>query len=269
MVDLSAAIQLAPRNPIPYFNRGEVFSRIGLRDRALQDYNEAIRIDPRIAAAYAASGRLREENGERDQAIRDYDMAVQLNPKEVSLYNDRGNVRRQRSDWLGALADYDRAVMLDPKRAETYVARGWSRLSAGVEGADYDARAYLALKGWHDGLAPYMAVLAVLAHARLDALPTRRARSTKASPTSHPAHGRSPSCGTSRAKSTRVPCSSPPSATGSRPRSTPSSAWTACEPVTGQEALTQLHWVKDHGQPGSIAADVAEARLSRLEPNAK
>ena len=100
-------------------------------------------------------------------------MALQLDPKEISLWEDRGTPGAEHGDWLGALADYDRAVVLDPKRAETYVARGWSRLSAGVDGADLDARAYLAIKGWRDGLAPYMAVLAVvgawrpLAHNRL------------------------------------------------------------------------------------------------------
>ncbi len=269
VVDLSAAIQLAPRNPIPYFNRGEVFSRLGLRDRALQDYNHAIRIDPRIAAAYAASARLREENGERDQAIRDYDMALQLNPKDVGSYNDRGNARRETKDWLGALADYDRAVMLDPKRAETYVARGWSRLSAGVEGADYDARAYLALKGWHDGLAPYMAVLAVLG-ARDAGRPVDAVRSldeglANLSPRAWPV----PVLRYLQGEITDTALLQ--SAVSNRQQAEVHTFLGLDRLRAGDRAgaLTHLHWVKDHGQPGSIAADVAEARLSRLEPNAK
>ena len=85
-----------------------------------------------------------------------------LIPKKSACGKTGETPGAQQGDWLGALADYDRAVVLDPKRAETYVARGWSRLSAGVDGADLDARAYLAIKGWRDGLAPYMAVLAVV-----------------------------------------------------------------------------------------------------------
>ena len=89
--------------------------------------------------------------------MHDYDMALKLDPRQVSLYYDRGNVKREAGDWRGALADYDQAVTLDPKRAETYFARGWSRFSAGVDGADYDARVYISLNGWRDPLSPYMA----------------------------------------------------------------------------------------------------------------
>jgi tetratricopeptide (TPR) repeat protein len=160
--DLDAAIQLAPRNAVPYFNRAEVFSRLGERDRAIADYSEAIRLDPRMAAAYASSARLRDENGQRDRAMHDYDMALKLDPKQFSLYYDRGNVRREAGDLRGALADYDQALALDPKRADAYFARGWSRFSAGVEGADYDARVYISLQGWRDPRSPFMAVLAVL-----------------------------------------------------------------------------------------------------------
>jgi tetratricopeptide (TPR) repeat protein len=162
VTDLDAAVQLAPRNAVPYFNRAEVLYRLGQRDKAIADYTEAVRLDPRMAAAYAASARLRDESGQHDRAMHDYDMALKLEPRQVSLYYDRGNVKREAGDWRGALADYDQAVTLDPKRAETYFARGWSRFSAGVEGADYDARVYISLQGWRDPLAPYMAVLAAL-----------------------------------------------------------------------------------------------------------
>ena len=182
VADLSQAIQLAPKNAVPYFNRAEVFARLGLRDRALQDYDTTTRLDPRIAAAYAASARLREQEGQREHAIHDFDMALQLDPKEVSLYYDRGNVRRESGDWRGALADYDRAVVLAPRQADGYVARGWSRLSAGVDGADYDARVYLQLKGWHDGLSPTWPYSPCWEHARPGGPTTPTACSTKPSP---------------------------------------------------------------------------------------
>lgn len=161
LADLDAAVQLA-RIAVPYFNRAEVMYRLGEREKAIADYNEAVRLDPRMAAAYAASARIRDEIGQRERAMHDYDMALKLDPRQVSLYYDRGNVKRETGDWRGALADYDQAVILDPKRAETYFARGWSRFSAGVDGADYDARVYISLKGWRDPLSPYMAALAAL-----------------------------------------------------------------------------------------------------------
>jgi tetratricopeptide (TPR) repeat protein len=266
VVDLSQAIELAPRLAIPRFNRALVLDRLGWQDRALDDFQQAIRIDPRFAAAYAASGRLRDEKGQRDQAIRDYDMALQLDPKEGSLYQDRGNARRQNRDWLGALADYDRAILLDPRRAASYVARGWSRLSAGVDGADYDARAYLSLKGWNDGLAPFMAVLAVLA-ARESGRPVDAARTLEEalanlSPRAWPVPvlryfegGITESALLEAAVSTR--------------QQAEAHAFLGLDRLRAGDhtgALRHLRWARDHGQRGSIAVDVATTRLARLEP---
>ncbi len=90
-------------------------------------------------------------------------MAIQLGPSQANLHFDRANSLRQGGDWQGALGEYDQAIVLEPKCADLYVVRGWARLCTGVEGADYDARAYLALRGWRDGMSPYMAVLGVLA----------------------------------------------------------------------------------------------------------
>jgi len=89
-------------------------------------------------------------------------MAIRLTPSPANSHYDRANSLRAGGDWRGALGEYDQAIVLEPKRAELYVVRGWARLCTGVEGADYDARAYLALRGWRDPMAPYMAVLGVL-----------------------------------------------------------------------------------------------------------
>ncbi len=266
VADLSRAIQLAPKNAVPYFNRAEVFARLGLRDRALQDYDATIRLDPRIAAAYAASARLREQEGQRDHAIHDFDMALQLDPKEVSLYYDRGNARRESGDWRGALADYDRAVVLAPQQADAYVARGWSRLSAGVDGADYDARVYLELKGWNDGLSPYMAILAVLGARQAgrpdagervidEALANLSLRTWPVPVLTYLRGQITESALLADAVSTRQQAEAHAFLGFDRLRAGDS---------TG--ATLHLTWARDHGAVGSIAADVARAALGRLGP---
>ena len=267
VADLSKAIQLAPQNAVPYFNRAEVFARLGLRDRALEDYDATIRLDPRIAAAYVASARLREHDGQRDHAIHDYDMALQLDPKEVSLYYDRGNARRESGDWRGALADYDRAVVLAPQQADAYVARGWSRLSAGVDGADYDARVYLELKGWKDGLSPYMAILAVLgarqagrpeaAELVLDEALVNLSRGPWPVPVLRYLRGQlTETALLEAAVSTRQQAEAHAFLGFDRLRA-------------GDHAGATLHLTlaRDRGPVGSIAADIARAALARLGPS--
>jgi tetratricopeptide (TPR) repeat protein len=267
VADLSRAIQLAPQNAVPYFNRAEVFARLGLRDRALQDYDATIRLDPRIAAAYAASARLREHDGERDHAIHDYDMALQLDPKEVGLYYDRGNARRESGDWRGALADYDRAVVLAPQRADAYVARGWSRLSAGVDGADYDARVYLQLKGWHDGLSPYMAILAVLG-ARQAGRPDDAERVidealANLSPRAWPV----PVLRYLRGQLTETALLQAAVSTRQEAEAHAFLGFDSLRAGNPASATLHLTWARDHGTVGSIAADVARAALDRLGPS--
>jgi tetratricopeptide (TPR) repeat protein len=268
VADLSRAVQLAPKNAIPYFNRAEVFARLGLRVRALEDYDATVRLDPRIAAAYAASARLRDHEGQRDHAIHDFDMALQLDPKEVSLYYDRGNARRESGDWRGALADYDRAVVLAPQQADAYVARGWSRLSAGVDGADYDARVYLQLKGWHDGLSPYMTILAVLG--------ARQAgRPAAAEPVLDEAlanlSARTWPVPVLRYLRGQVTETALLQAAVSTRQKAEAHAFLGFDRLRADDrvgAINHFRRAQDNGTVGSIAADVARATLARLEASA-
>ena len=237
-----------------------------MRDRALEDYSEAIRLEPRLTAAYAASARIRNEKGQRAQAIHDFDMALQLDPKEIGLLEDRGNARREQGDWLAALADYDRAVVLNPKRAETYVVRGWSRLSAGVDGADFDARAYLAIKGWRDGLSPYMAVLAVVG-ARAAARPQQAQimideALANLSPRTWPV----PVLRYLKGDLTEPALLD--AAVGDRQKAEAHLfiGLNRMQAADRSEALLHLRWVREHGAPGSIATDVARATLARVAP---
>ena len=267
LADLSQAIQLEPRTALTHFNRGEVFARLAMLDRALQDYNEAIRLEPRLAPAHAAIGRIQSRRGRGVEAIHEFDMAVRLAPQELSVYSDRGHARREGGDWVGALADYDRAIAIDPKRAETYVARGWARLAAGAEWADNDARAYLSLRGWKDGLAPYMALLAVLG-----ARGTQReadARRVLDEALAHLPHRAWPTPILSYFRGELTEAALLQAAVGAR-QQTEAHAFVGLDRFQAGNraaALPHLRWARDHGAPGSIATDVARALLSRIEPH--
>ena len=192
-------------------------------------------------------------------------MALRLDPKGVDVFQDRGNARREGGDWLGALADYDRAIAIDPKRADLYVARGWGRLCAGAEWADNDARAYLSLRGWHEPLSPYMALLAVLgargtpreAEVRRlleEALANLNGRAWPV-PVLRYFRGDLSEAALVRA------------ATGLR-QQTEVHAFLGLDRLQAGDrtaALSHLRWVREHGSPGSIASDVARAVLGRID----
>jgi tetratricopeptide (TPR) repeat protein len=264
VADLSEAITIAPRNAIPYFNRAEVFARLGLRDRALQDYDTTVQLDPRLTAAYAASARLREDKGQRDRAIHDFDMALQLDPKEFNLLYDRGNARRETGDWRGALADYDRAVVLAPQKAETYVARGWSRFCAGVEGADFDARVYLKLKGWRDSYSPYMAILAALAARQAQRPEDAKRVLDEAAANLSPRLWPVPVMRYLQGELTEPALLG--LAVGTRQQAEAHTFIGLDRLRSGDSAgaILHLHWARDHGSNGSIALDVARGTLARL-----
>ncbi len=266
IADLSEAIQLEPKNPITRYNRAEVFLRLGMNERALEDYSATVEIAPKMAPAYAAIGRIQAQLGHRDEAIRDFDMALRLDPKGagVAVYQDRGNVRREGGDWAGALSDYDQAIALDPRRAELYVARGWARLGSGAEWADNDARAYLMLKGWRDPFSPYMGLLAILgargtpreAEARrlLDEAVVNTPRGQWPDPVLRYFHG-------------DIDANTLLASARSQRHLAEVHAFLGLEAIRTQNpaaARPHLEYARDHGAPGSIAADVARAALTRL-----
>jgi tetratricopeptide (TPR) repeat protein len=265
IADLSQAVQLAPQEATPYFNRAEVFARLGLSGQAIQDYTEAIRLDPRMNVARVALARLHAGLGQRERALHDLDMALQLDPKKAAVYFDRGNLLREQGDWRGALAAYDRAIVLEPKRAELYVARGWSRLCAGVEGADYDARAFLMLKGWRDAMSPYMALLAVTG-----------ARSCGRPGDAQPVLDEA--LANTQGRSWPVPIlrylkgglSAADLLRGAVTMRQQAEAHTflgldRLQAGDAAAALDHLRWARDHSASGSIAGDVARATLARID----
>jgi tetratricopeptide (TPR) repeat protein len=267
LADLSASIQLAPRNAVPSFNRAQVFERLGFHDRAIQDYKRALEFDPKFAAAQTALEKLRGVVANSPPKVQESDMAIQTAPSPANLHYDRANALRERGDWRGAIGEYNQAIMLEPKRAELYVVRGWARLCTGVEGADFDARIYLALRGWHDGMAPYMAVLGVFG-ARAAARPADANRILDESLTNLPR------------KTWPVPVlrylkgeltgkSLLEAATSEKEKNEARAFLGVERMLSGDTRASEAHlrWACEHSRSGSIAGDVARGFLTRSGSN--
>jgi tetratricopeptide (TPR) repeat protein len=68
------------RIPLAYNNRGMVFYKAGMFDRALADFDQAIGMDPEYAKAYYNRGSTYDTMGQLDKAIVDYRKTISLDP---------------------------------------------------------------------------------------------------------------------------------------------------------------------------------------------
>lgn len=91
LLDLSAAIRLAPRNAYLYYNRGNVYVRRKDYQRAIDDYTQAISLDARLAEAYYNRGLAHIDGGKTAEGIDDLSKAG-----ELGLYNAYSLIKKYR-----------------------------------------------------------------------------------------------------------------------------------------------------------------------------
>jgi len=139
IADYSHSIELAPKNPYAYFNRGNVKSDKGDDDGAIADFDRALELNPKYADAYNNRGNAKRHKGDHDGAIADFNHALELDPKHAYAYNNRGLAKQAKGDLDSAIADYNRAIELDPQYANAYTDRGVAKGAKGdLDGAIAD-----------------------------------------------------------------------------------------------------------------------------------
>ncbi|MBZ0279833.1 MAG: tetratricopeptide repeat protein [Anaerolineae bacterium] len=138
---LSTYIELVPRDPYGYVERGYAQSFLGRYDEAIADYVRAIELNPDYAASYNNRGNAYLDLGEYDDALGDYNRAIELDPEYAVAYNNRGNAYLDLGEYDNALGDYNRAIELDPEYANAYFNRALTHYDLGDYEdavADYD-----------------------------------------------------------------------------------------------------------------------------------
>jgi tetratricopeptide (TPR) repeat protein len=104
-------------------NRGVVYDRLGLQDRALADYDAAIALEPNYVHARYNRGALHNDRGDYDAAIADFDVVLQQRPNLALGFNQRGAAYFNKGLYGRAIEDFSQALRLDPKLAQAYVNR--------------------------------------------------------------------------------------------------------------------------------------------------
>jgi tetratricopeptide (TPR) repeat protein len=114
LADYSRAIELDPKLPRVFNDRGSLYGGKGEFDLAIKDFDRVIELDPSNAPAFNNRGLTYKNKGDYDRAIQDLDQAIRLAPNYLLAYWNRGDAYRKKADRDHAVADYQKALSLNP-----------------------------------------------------------------------------------------------------------------------------------------------------------
>lgn len=108
----SDIIALDPDHAMAYYNRGSIYSDMGLFEQALNDLNKTIELSPYYASAYNNRGMVFYRLQEYEKAIEDYTAAIEQEDSAISYYN-RANAHLAMENKEQALNDFRRFIEMD------------------------------------------------------------------------------------------------------------------------------------------------------------
>ncbi len=113
--DFDKAIELDPKIPQIYEQRGVVRHLLGDDDGAITDFNRAIELKPDSSVAFINRGLVWELKGKFTNALEDYNHAVEANRYDPIAYARRGLLYLQYQQDLRASQDFEACFELQPK----------------------------------------------------------------------------------------------------------------------------------------------------------
>ncbi len=121
---IGKAIEINPKGPEAYSNRGNVLKELKRLDEALTSYDRAIELKSDYAEAYSNRGNVLKELKRLDEALTSYDRAIELKRDYAEAYYNRGIVLQEFKQLDAAHTSYDRAIELKRDYADAYSNRG-------------------------------------------------------------------------------------------------------------------------------------------------
>ncbi|HEU5379562.1 MAG TPA: tetratricopeptide repeat protein [Ktedonobacteraceae bacterium] len=125
--DLTKAAQLDPHSARTHMLLGRIYYRLGIYDRAINDFTEALKYDRTSPELFADRGlayrQLTTLEGYQ-KAIADFDWAIAHKSDFAEAYADRGIAYRELKQFTRALLDFDKALNLKPDLAWARAHRG-------------------------------------------------------------------------------------------------------------------------------------------------
>lgn len=152
LADYAKAIEIDPRNPLAYFNRGIHYMGRGLFDSAIDDFNRILKLTPNDMDIYINRGNAFLKKGDAQSAISDYTHAIEKKANSAAVaYVNRSNAYANRGDFGKAIQDVTTAISLNKELLSMYVIRG--NLNMKVGNFEQGMKDYKTAcdKGWEEG----------------------------------------------------------------------------------------------------------------------
>ncbi|MBL26101.1 MAG: hypothetical protein CMM50_00925 [Rhodospirillaceae bacterium] len=108
---------ISDEQAVAHNNRGNIYNRRQLYDKALADYDKAISLKPDYANAYNNRGSAYIDLQDFERAIADFDHAIAISPDYAEAHNNRCEAELRLGEVDRAFADCRKAIDLQPDSA--------------------------------------------------------------------------------------------------------------------------------------------------------
>ena len=112
------AIQIAPKEPDAYFERGVIFQKMGRSAQALADFDKGLARRTDYATAYNNRGAALVALNRRVEALESYAKAIVLEPENALAYSNQASALKESGRPNEAIGRYDLAILLDPHKPD-------------------------------------------------------------------------------------------------------------------------------------------------------
>ena len=122
--NFTKSIDLNPKYPENFNNRGIAYAEIQSYGLAIKDYNEAISLNKNYFSAHLNKAILLKNSQKFNEAIDCFNTCIKINPKDPSIYNNLGNLYVKLGKNNEAYKAYEKAIILKNDFAIVHSNRG-------------------------------------------------------------------------------------------------------------------------------------------------
>jgi tetratricopeptide (TPR) repeat protein len=106
IAEFTKAIELSPKDPRIYNDRGRVYHRMNRFPEAIEDFSKAIELAPKDYAGYSERGAVQVSQNQMEAALADLNKALELSPGDTQTLRWRASAYRGLKQYDLAVQDY-------------------------------------------------------------------------------------------------------------------------------------------------------------------